>query len=43
MTVDEVLSIVYLFHDEELWFIEAIQTQGATPGGEPIHVQLRRL
>ena len=41
VTVDEVQSDVYLFHDEELWFMEAIQAQGAVPGAEPLHVQLR--
>ena len=42
VTVEEVLSDVYLFHDEELWFMEAIQAQGTTPGAEPAHVQLRK-
>ncbi|MEA4998763.1 MAG: helix-turn-helix transcriptional regulator [Candidatus Limiplasma sp.] len=42
VTVDEVQSDVYLFHDEELWFMEAIQTQGAAPGVELAHVQLRK-
>ena len=32
VTVDEVQSDVYLFHDEELWFMEAIPTQGVAPG-----------
>ena len=42
VTVDEVQSDVYLFHDEELWFIEAIPTQGAALGVEPTHVLLRK-
>ena len=42
VTVDEVQSDVYLFHDEELWFMEAIQAQGAAPGLEPAHVLLRK-
>ena len=42
VTVDEVQSDVYLFHDEELWFLEAIPIQGAAPGAEPAHVQLRK-
>jgi DNA-binding XRE family transcriptional regulator len=42
VTVDEVQSDVYLFHDEELWFMEAIQAQGSTPGAESAHVQLRK-
>ena len=42
VTVDEVQSDVYLFHDEELWFMEAIPMQGAAPGAEPAHVQLRK-
>ena len=42
VTVDEVQSDVYLFHDEELWFMDAILTQGAVPGAEPAHVQLRK-
>lgn len=42
VTVDEVQSDVYLFHDEELWFMEAIQAQGVAPGVEPAHVQLRK-
>jgi len=42
VTVDEVQSDVYLFHDEELWFMEAISAQGAAPGAEPAHVQLRK-
>ena len=42
VTVEDVQSDVYLFHDEELWFMEAIQTQGAAPGAEPAHVQLRK-
>ena len=42
VTVDEVQSDVYLFHDEELWFMEAITTQGAAPGAEPPHVLLRK-
>ena len=41
-TVDEVQSDVYLFHDEELWFMEAIPVQGIALGVEPIHVQLRK-
>ena len=41
-TVDEVQSDVYLFHDEELWFMEMIPAQGVTPGAEPAHVQLRK-
>ena len=41
-TVDEVQSDVYLFHDEELWFMEVIQAQGAAPGAEPAHVQLKK-
>ncbi len=43
ITVDGVQSDIYLFHDEELWFIEAIEAQGAAPGVDPAHVQLRRL
>ena len=43
ITVDGVQSDIYLFHDEELWFMEAIGAQGAAPGVEPVHVQLRRL
>ena len=43
ITVDGVQSDIYLFHDEELWFMEAIEAQGAAPGIEPVHVQLRRL
>ena len=43
VTIDEVQSDVYLFHDEELWFMEAIQAQGAAPGVEPAHVQLRKV
>ena len=42
VTVDEVQSDVYLFHDEELRFIEAIPTQGAALGVEPTHVLLRK-
>ena len=42
VTVDEVQSDVYLFHDEELWFMEAIQVQGAAPGAEPAHMLLRK-
>ena len=42
VTVDEVQSDVYLFHDEELWFMEAIPTQGAAPGVESTNVQLRK-
>ena len=42
VTIDEVQSDVYLFHDEELWFMEAIQAQGAAPGAEPAHVLLRK-
>ena len=42
VTVDEVQSDVYLFHDEELWFMEAIPVQGIALGVEPIHVQLRK-
>ena len=42
VTIDEVQSDVYLFHDEELWFMEAIPTQGAAPGAEPTHVLLRK-
>ena len=42
VTVDEVQSDVYLFHDEELWCMEAIQAQGAAPGLEPAHVLLRK-
>ena len=42
VTVDEVQSDVYLFHDEELWFMEAIPTQGAAPGAEAAHLQLRK-
>ena len=42
VTVDEVQSDVYLFHDEELWFMEAIPTQGAAPGAEPAHALLRK-
>ena len=42
VTVDEVQSDGYLFHDEELWFMEAIQAQGAAPGLEPAHVLLRK-
>lgn len=43
VTIDGVQSDIYLFHDEELWFMEAIEAQGAVPGAEPAHVQLRRL
>lgn len=43
ITVDGVQSDIYLFHDEELWFMEAIEAQGAAPGAEPAYVQLRRL
>mgnify|MGYP001190492234 CR=1 FL=1 len=39
--MDEVQSDIYLFHDEELWFMEAIPTQGAALGVEPVHVLLR--
>ena len=42
VTVDDVQSDVYLFHDEELWFVEAILAQGAALGVEPAHVQLRK-
>jgi len=42
VTLDEVQSDIYLFHDEELWFMEAIQAQGAAPGAEPAHVLLRK-
>ena len=42
VTIDEVQSDVYLFHDEELWFMEAIPTQGAAPGAEPAHILLRK-
>ena len=42
MIVDDVLSIKYLFHDEKLWFMETIQTQGAAPGAEPAHLLLRK-
>ena len=42
VTIDEVQSDVYLFHDEELWFMEAIQVQGAAPGAEPAHMLLRK-
>ena len=42
VTVEDVQSDVYLFHDEELWFMEAIPAQGATPGVEPAHVLLRK-
>lgn len=42
VTVDEIQSDVYLFHDEELWFMEAIPIQGAIPGAEPAHVLLRK-
>ena len=40
--MDEIQSDVYLFHDEELWFMEAIPMQGAASGVEPAHVQLRK-
>lgn len=40
--MDEVQSDVYLFHDEELWFMEAIQSQGVASGTEPAHVRLRK-
>lgn len=43
VTIDEVQSDVYLFHDEELWFMEVIQAQGAAPGAEPAHVLLRKV
>lgn len=43
VTVEGVQSDIYLFHDEDLWFMEAIESQGAAPGIEPVHVQLRRL
>ena len=43
VTIDEVQSDVYRFHDEELWFMEAIPVQGVALGAEPEHVQLRRL
>jgi len=42
VTVEEVQSDAYLFHDEELWFMEAIQAQGTARGAEPAHVQLRK-
>jgi len=42
VTVEEVQSAVYLFHDEELWFMEALSMQGAALGAEPAHVQLRK-
>ena len=42
VTLDEVQSDIYLFHDEELWFMEAIQAQGAASGAEPAHVLLRK-
>ena len=42
VTVDEVQSDIYLFHDEERWFMEVIPVQGAAPGVEPAHVLLRK-
>ena len=42
VTVDEVQSDVYLFHDEELWFMEVIPLQGAALGAEAPHVLLRK-
>lgn len=41
VTVGEVQSDIYLFHDEELWFMEPIQKQ-ADPVCKPAHVQLRK-
>ena len=41
VTVGEVQSDIYLFHDEELWFMEPIQQQ-AGPVCEPAYVQLRK-
>jgi len=40
--VDKVQSDVYLFHDEEHWFVEAILEQGIAPGVELAHVPLRK-
>ena len=41
VTVGEVQSDIYLFHDEELWFMEPILQQTG-PVCEPAHVQLRK-
>ena len=38
VTLDEVQSDIYLFHDEELWFMEAIPKQEGASGAEPTHV-----
>ena len=40
--MDEVQSDVYLFRDEELWFMDVIPTQGTALGVGPAHVQLRK-